>query len=449
MRSLLSISFQSGLMALLVGLHVPKAALAQQRTCDGLFRLAPRLLVAPASQSSSKSLVQNHEASRTVSQWIRDNQRFYWTEVREQYQALFEGLPAILNAETIVIGDLHSGNFGSVLVPKVGVRYSAFDIKDIGYGPAILDINRLIMNTIEIARRGKALSIEDERSIAKMIFAAYRSGLVKSEYELTDRFKEELPSEEKFLRKLRKKAGKKTEEDGTLRVDGETTYSLERAAQKFGVSEADLREQLLEVLRRHVGAGEIQDAITSVRDRGGSKDALRILVLFKLANGESILKELKELVPAALTEYRAQPPRAALEAEVSQFLDYDVAATFPLVGIAGREFVLRDKKLEPIIVPYKQEGPGDYVRLMELAVAHAQWTGTFHGRQLTAKAVKAKGDHVTANGDRHGMADGFVHSGNKISRELFAQTIAEVETELTDRLLAFNKRHVDHFRGRP
>lgn len=391
-------------------------AVASQRSCEDLFRTTHVMASAPSS------LIRQYEASRSVSQKIRDNAPFYWAEVRTQEQTLLSGLPAELKSTVIVMGDLHSGNFSPVLVPGRGVRYSAFDIKDIGYGPAIMDINRLAMNTVEVARRGRSISKLEERAIIQRIVRAYRTGLLKNEFELTERFQDELPSEKKFNKKLAKKMENKLSEDGVLEIDGEAKLPLTVAAQRLNLTLSELQIQLEAALISKLGWGRLADSIANVRDRGGSKESLRVLALFEVADAKPVLKEFKELVPSALSEYSGQPSREALEAEISKYLDYDVGELFPVVTIAGREFVLRDKKLEPIVVPYKQKHEGDFERLMDLAVAHAQWTGTFHGRQLQAAGEK--------------------HTG-------FERAIGRSEAALIDRLMAFNASHVRKLGVRP
>lgn len=390
-------------------------AVASQRSCESLFQTTRVMASAPSS------LIRQYEASHSVSQKIRDNAPYYWAEVRTHIQSIVKGLPAEMNSAVIVMGDLHSGNFSPVLVPGRGVRYSAFDIKDIGYGPAIMDINRLAMNTVEVARRGRALSSLEERSIIQRILTAYRVGLLKNEYELTEHFQSELPSEKKFNKKLAKKLENKLSETGELEIDGEAKLPLTVAAQRLGVTLSELHSQLEAALISKLGWGRLSDSIANVRDRGGSKESLRVLALFEVADAKPVLKEFKELVPSALSEYSGQPSRSVLEAEISKFLDYDVAELFPVVTIAGREFVLRDKKLEPIVVPYRQKHIGDFERLMDLAVAHAQWTGTFHGRQLQA-------------------------DGNR--QDSFEKAIRRNEALLIDRFMAFNNRHVRNLGGR-
>ncbi|MBL7688535.1 MAG: DUF2252 family protein [Bdellovibrionaceae bacterium] len=389
-------------------------AVASQRSCEDLFRATHTMASAPSS------LIRQYEASRSVSQKIRDNAPFYWAEVKAQEASIFNGLPSELRAIVIVIGDLHSGNFSPVLVPGRGVRYTAYDIKDIGYGLGMMDINRLAMNTVEIARRGRPISKLEERAMIQRIIRAYRTGLLKNEYELTERFQDELPSEKKFNRKLAKKLENKLADDGVLEVDGEAKLPLTVAARKLGVTLSELQGQLEAALIANIGWGRLSDSIANIRDRGGSKESLRVLSLFEATDLKPVLKEFKELVPSAVSEYSAQPAREVLEVESSKYLDYDVGELFPVVRIAGLKFVLRDKKLEPIVVPYKQKHEGDFERLMDLAVAHAQWAGTFHGRQLQAA------------GDRH---------------VAYERAIGRSEATLIDRFMTFNAGHVRRLGG--
>ena len=354
------------------------ATQAQAMSCEEALR-------GRAANIKPKDVFRSYEASETLSQKVRDNAPFYWAEARSRHPLKWKELPEVLKSEVISVGDLHSGNFSPVYVPGKGVLYTLFDVKDLGYAPALYDINRLVLNTVAVASRRRHLSANERQEIARDIYVSYRQGLVREDFALTAQHALDMPSPEKLQRKLLKKQDNKTDEDGLFGVDGESTRPLSYAAKELGLKEPEIRPKLERELRTHLGWGHLRDAIVSIKDRGGSRDQMRILVLFETQDGRILMKELKRVGESAVTTYQDQPKLLDVQIAASRFLDYDIAAIFPQIQIGGNSFVLRDKKVETISVPYKQKAPTDFEHLLELARHHAQWVGTFHGRQLYAQ----------------------------------------------------------------
>lgn len=344
-------------------------------------------LLGRAANIKPKTVLRRYEASETLSQKVRDNAPFYWAEARSRQPLNWKALPTVLKAEVVAIGDLHSGNFSPVSVPGKGVLYTLFDVKDLGYAPALYDINRLVLNTLAVASRRRHLDSSERQNIANEIYISYRQGLVREDFALTAQHQLDLPSPEKLQQKLEKKQNGKTDEDGLFNVDGESTRPLSYAASELGLKEAEIRPRLERELRTHLGWGHLRDAIVSVKDRGGSRDQMRIMVLFETQDGRILMKELKRVGESSIATYQDQPSLLEVQVAASRFLDYDIAAVFPQIQFGGSSFTLRDKKVETISVPYKQKEPRDFERLMEMARNHAQWVGTFHGRQLFAQDV--------------------------------------------------------------
>lgn len=370
-----------------------------------------------AAQIRSKDLRRSYEASTTLSQQVRDNAPFYWAQAREQNAEFkWDKLPAVLKTDVIGIGDLHSGNFSPIHVPGKGVLYTLFDTKDFGYAPALLDINRLVLSTIAIAKRRRTVDVEEQRKIAERVFEKYRSGLLREDFKLTSQYADELPSRKEFQRKLEKKMNNKTDESGQLQIDGEALQPLSVAARDLKISVEKMREALEASLRSRLGWGHLEDAIVKIPERGGSKDQMRILVLFRMNNGEVVMKELKRVGETAISAYQDQVPLADIHATASRYLDYDIQKIFPQVQIGSALFTLRDKKLEPITVPYKQKHDSDFDDLMDLAEDHARWVGTFHGRQLMAQK---RGKNVE-----------------------FAEALRDHERQVIERFNRFNRRHL-------
>lgn len=405
------------LVVLSVGGVLVSAQFANAAMCQMVFERTGEL-VAPLD------VLRLYEASQNLSRKVRDNAPFYWADARVRRDLLgWTALPEVLKAEVIVIGDLHSGNFSPLLVPGKGVLYTLFDVKDLGHGPALLDINRLALNTVAVASRRRVLSETEEVDLYREILTHYRDGLAATEYRLTESFVEALPSEKKFRRKLDRKAENKTDDDGVLETDGEMTVPLAEASARLGLSEAGIREALLESYRAHGGYGQILDAALSVRDRGGSKELMRILATFKTSDDVLVMKEFKEVGDSALSAFANQPEMATVRRRVAEFLDYDIEMQFPLTMIGETRFSMRDKKIESISVPYKQKTPEEFAFLMRLAKEHAVWVGTFHGRQLDQQAGRV--------------------------REEYADALVENEVGLIENLRRFNRRHLEVFRSQP
>ncbi len=370
-----------------------------------------------AARIKSEDVLRDYDASTTLSQQVRDNAPFYWAEAREQASRIkWSAWPSILKSDVISVGDLHSGQFSPIHVPGKGVLYTLFDAKDLGYAPALLDINRLVLNTIAIAKRRRTVNVEEQAEIAKAIFENYRAGLLREDFQLTQQYQHYMPSEKKFHRKLEKKMDNKLDEGGQLYVDGEVLQPLSISSRNLKMTVEKMREAIEYNLRARLGWGHLLDAIVKVPERGGSKDQIRILVLFKLANGETVMKELKRVGDTAIAAYQDQVPNSEIQSAASKYLDYDILVKFPQIQIGDATFTLRDKKLDPISVPYKQKHPSDFDELMSLARHHAQWVGTFHGRQLFARQA----------------------GGNRV----FAEALRDHQPQVIDSLNGFNRRHL-------
>lgn len=378
-------------------------------------------LLGHAANLRPRDLKRNYEASETLSQKSRDNAPYYWAEMRTRKPLKWSELPPVLRSQVIAIGDLHSGNFSPIFVPGKGVLYTLFDVKDLGYAPALFDINRLILNAVAIASRRHKLSDRERQFIADEILVAYRQGLMREDFNLTTQYALELPTPDKFQRKLDKKQLRRIESDGLFGVDGESTRPISFAAQQLGIPEGEIRPMLEKELRTHLGWGHLRDAIVNLKDRGGSKDQMRIMVLFETQDGRLVMKELKRVGESAVSAFQDQPSLNEVQTAASRFLDYDIGRLFPQINIGGNAFVMRDKKVESISVPYKQKQDQDFARLMDLSRHHAQWVGTFHGRQL------------------------FAQSLNLNLR--FAEAVRDHHVKLVEEFDAFNRGHIGRLNG--
>lgn len=402
------------LATLLTALVIHSPSDSQAMSCE-------EALLGHAAGLRPRDLKRTYEASETLSQKSRDNAPYYWAEMRTRAPLTWSELPRVLRSQVIAIGDLHSGNFAPIFVPGNGVLYTLFDVKDLGYAPALYDVNRLILNTVAISSRRHKLSHSERRFIADEILVAYRQGLMRENFSLTTQHASELPTPDKFHRKLEKKLLRRIDGDGLFGVDGESTRPISFAAQQLGIPEVEIRPMLEKELRTYLGWGHLRDAIVNLKDRGGSKDQMRIMVLFETQDGRQMMKELKRVGESAVSAFQDQPSLNEIQTAASRFLDYDIGRLFPQISIGGIAFVIRDKKVESISVPYKQKQDQDFTRLMNLTRHHAQWVGTFHGRQL------------------------FAQSENLNFR--FAEAVRDHHVKLIDEFDAFNRGHIGRLNG--
>ena len=98
---------------------------------------------------SAEAPLRAFEASRTVSQKVRDNAPDFWQFSRESASEYFGHF---LKYQGLVVGDTHPGNF---IVAPIGseLRFHIADLKDAGFAPFALDFTRLVLSTHAIFKR--------------------------------------------------------------------------------------------------------------------------------------------------------------------------------------------------------------------------------------------------------------------------------------------------------
>lgn len=355
---------------------------AAQSRCESVFSMPTAAAVWERTQN-------RFEASTTLSQRIRDNASAYWATVRVwSAQSGWDSLPPSVSVRVLALGDGHSGNFTvlNATSPATGRNqpiYTFTDVKDFGRAPAIFDINRLIVNTTAILRENQLWTQEMEDGVIHEMFRSYERGLQNESFRLTAQFEGQIPSRKEFA-KATDRRQEKAVAMGRFDLERNDLEPATVASRRLGISAGQLRRDVESAFRNLFGWGHLVDLKTRPRQRGGSKDSLRLWALFESNDRRLIFKEIKELVDPASAAFQDQARPEANLTMASQFLDYRIEDVSPIISIGGRDFLVRDKKVEFISVPYRQKSREDLDRLVEMSVAHARWIGTFHGRQMVA-----------------------------------------------------------------
>lgn len=363
----------------------------------------------------------NLDASTTLSQKVRDNAVDYWESVKadKTLNEQMKILPKSLGQKLVCVGDAHSGNFSPM---EVGgrIQYTLYDIKDLGYASAIFDMNRLILNTLAVAARGRAEDWGGRTAfeVTKQMIAAYLRGLSSTDFRLTAEFAEQLPGVTQYQNQLADKTSENIS-GKRFQFKGGRLDTLDVAAKILGTNEALLSSEISAQIAGRILKADQQlsllDAATRPVERGGSKDNLRIWTYFKImtqgqkGTDELVFKELKEIRTPATAAFGPQPAFVEVLREAANYLDYDPSTVFPVVRLVGRDFFLRDRKVESLEVPYKQKSAEDFEDLLHMAKAHMIWLGTFHARQLASEKGATREAYVRALND----------SGDELARVLY------------------------------
>lgn len=327
-------------------------------------------------------------ASKTLSQKLRDNPVEYWKTMKKYILRAkwWKELPDVLKTTVIVVGDPHPGNFSVVIDENGDLLYTLYDVKDMGYAQPLLDLNRLILLTASVAARSddRYFTARAIRDITRNIMMGYLDGLKTLSYSLTEDFSKELPDLETYWNEYDEKMDSMFNKNHEFKLKEGKVEGIDPALAYLRMSEETLESQLEDQMREILGKGKLIDLATRPKDRGGSVDKLRIWSYFKRKKKkERIFKELKEIGKPAVASFQDQPAMETVWRSSGRFLDYDVLEVSPIVKLGRTLFSMRDRKVgDWMAVPYKQDRPEDFDKLMRMARAQGKWMGTFHGRQL-------------------------------------------------------------------
>ena len=345
--------------------------------------------------------IRTYEASKNVSQYIRDNAPDYWRWSKSNGRDYFGKL---MDFEGIVIGDAHPGNF--IYSPLSGrMKFFIMDIKDAGNGPYISDIAHQIMATNAVFNRREKEDID--RSTERQM-EAYLAGLRNEKFETHERID--------WIFETRKR---EFDEEVQEYVESKTVGSkfkfkedkLERLSDHVKGKEklAQLKSEMTNVISKTIKGAKVLDFAFRPRERGGSKDLIRYWALVK--NGKkNIILEFKEIDDPAVAQYTKQLPAIERFNLVMKTFWNTKDDLYQAVNLDGTPFWMRPKKVDVFSVPYKQNDKEERKFLRHLAAYEAYLMGRYHGKQTKtkeyAKLISSRFDKIVE--EINEMSDDYV-----------------------------------------
>lgn len=309
--------------------------------------------------------------SDNLSQLIRSNTYHYWGWMREATGQDLRIQPW-LEYQGLVMGDPHLGNFSPVLVSKKNgkeaIELRVVDFDDIGRGPLVIDLARMIVATEAI-----------DSSVKKSdLVTAYIEGLKNPEGQWAGKIPKEL---EKALELTVEDYKKKYQDYVEKKTSEGKDFKLEK-----GEMEA-YKGEMLEPVLSYFGRDRVLSVAEKIVERGGSKNALRLWVLLRKGENLQIL-ELKEWQPSGLEAYAAQ---SSMRDILPQLYEYFWPGLTPqgyeLVTINGQQFWLREKMLSLIDIPYNVNSKSEEKFISEYGQVSAFLLGKVHGRQAAGQSL--------------------------------------------------------------
>lgn len=321
---------------------------------------------------------QINEASRSLSQVIRDNHRDYvyflveyttWLKTQNTPEARL--ILEILKQEGWIPGDNHGGNY--TVTMKEGVLvYRFVDVKDAGIGPYLYSIANLVLNTHAVAREG-GLKI---KQVTRQLMDAYLQGL-RGENRATPRvIRQALETDpaqyeswrhedaERFLNKHNRFRFK----EGRIEELKTQVAQPERVLQNIRESLAQLPEKV-----------ELLDVGVRPKDRGGSKDLLRIWAVVRREDRSLQIMEFKQIEMSSAQVYRRSG--LSIEDHTNRVIEtFDISDSWMQTAwLDGQLFLMRPRKIELVSIPYKQRNARETEELMAMT-SHAAYQNGLHQR---------------------------------------------------------------------
>lgn len=340
-----------------------------------LFSIAPL-----ANAQNTNEFQQIDESDQKLSKLIRSNSLQYWSQMKlDVYQESFRNF---LTYKGIVTGDPHFGNFSLIpLKNKNGTEvldFAYIDFDDSGHAPFVFDLLRLIITSKAIEWD---LKTEDKFARIKLMLEAYVMGLNAQTYPMPEKISSEL---KKGLSEYNKKLSDLVKN----RLDSKKSNKIKLVDGEIVALSASQQRHLSTIEKLFEGM-KVLDVVRVLKERGGSANALRFLVLVKDSQNEKRLFELKQWQESGLNGY--EPQKNILEwsqALYPVFWPNKSTEVYKLVKLKNDYFWKREKRKSLVDVPYEIENVSDLEFLQSLAPYVANQLGLIHGRQTSAAAYK-------------------------------------------------------------
>lgn len=334
-------------------------------------------------------------ASETMSQFIRDNPQhnLAWSFKQHQNGRLNNYTQGI----GWLMGDFHHGNF--VFTPdaktqKMKRLYSDFD--DTGRGPLIWDMVRFVITT-------KSLNPELESAkLTQVMMENYLLGL-QGQTRFTPGFVSKLEGTKSYL---------KHQEEHRAWIDRKVNKHKKfkmKDERLEAISSDELNKSLLTylTLKFHKNAAvKVLDTVRKVPERGGSKEHERILVLFEV-DGILNVFELKELKESTISMFGKQDNYDVRFNKLKSEMFSNDPIDFELFNYGGKTYLIRDKKIEMVSVPYRPKKDKDWLLINDMIAWDFYQAGVLH----------AKNNIPTYTSEIQNNFDKFVSEIDAISNE--------------------------------
>lgn len=325
--------------------------------------------------------------SETLSQFIRDNPQhnLAWSFQQQQNGRLSNYTKAV----GWLMGDFHHGNF--VFMPdaktqKMKRLYSDFD--DTGRGPLVWDVVRFVITT-------KSLNPELETSaLTQVMLENYLLGL-QGQGRINPRFVSKLESLKSFETYKEEHAAwidRKVNKHRKFKMKDERLEAH---------SSAELNQSLMTYLSTKFPknvAVKVLDTVRKIPDRGGSKEHDRIMVLFE-ADGILNVYEMKEIKESTISLFGSQDNFEVRFKKLKADMFADDPIEFDLFKYNGKTYLIRDKKIEMVSVPYHPKKDKDWLLINDMIAWDYYQAGVLHAKNnvpaYTAEIQNNFGKFVT------------------------------------------------------
>lgn len=332
-------------------------------TCAMMFSL-------PGAKTPSRSLdalpFQQVAESKNLSQLVRSNAPVFWDYSREVSN--LKGLEKYIQEEGLISGDAHVGNYSVIPVKtadgRLVLRFLNIDFDDAGRGSFALEFANFV-----------AMAKADSRELkVQKMLEAYVAGL---RGESLAKPKSIAKSEQMPL--------------GEFEVLRAKYVDKKRDGQKFKLKAGEIeawsgRPNLTDIAPLFTDS-KVLDVARRPLDRGGSLESLRLWVLTQEKDSSYRIFELKEYQESALSFYTPQAGMLERTQALKEMYWPGIdGQAYTLVSVQGRNFWLREKKVE--ILTYKDVAAENEARLYVVNLMGQLQGSQAMGRQYLEKIEK-------------------------------------------------------------